>query len=122
MRLPATARLAEADAATCSADSCLVVGHDGGALAVWRVHGSTATREAVPLVPLPDKVALVAPVAVGGYDLLVLPGRLLRHTSSGWSTVASPPGTPVAAATTGPTLVVATQDASGHTQLWSAQP
>ena len=48
VRLPASQSIAEAHAARCDGDTCLVVGADGGTLAVWDVRGSTVARVDTP--------------------------------------------------------------------------
>lgn len=122
VRLPASQRIAEAHAARCDGDACLVVGDDGGTLAVWEVHGSTVTRVDTPAFALPEKHTVPPPNRIHGTDLIAMPGTVLQHGSSGWRQRSGPPGVPIASATVDDTLYVATTDGDGRGRLWSARP
>jgi len=118
VRLPATSPLAEAHAARCAAGRCLVVGQDGGRLAVWRVVDGAPTRLQVPEVTVGDHVQLPAPVALGDAEVVVAPGALLVLHGDAWSRESSPPGQPTASAVAAGRLFVVTADASGTGRLY----
>ncbi|HEX6054561.1 MAG TPA: hypothetical protein VFY98_02015 [Intrasporangium sp.] len=122
VRLPASQPIAEAHAARCDRDTCLVVGADGGTLAVWEVRGSTVTRVPTPALDVAEKQTLPPPVRVRGADLVVVPGAVLQRGSSGWLQRSAPPGVPIASATVDDSLYVATTDGEGRGRLWSARP
>ncbi|WP_353508703.1 hypothetical protein [Intrasporangium sp.] len=122
VRLPASQPIAEAHAARCDGAACLVVGTDGGTLAVWTVQGSTVSRATTPALGVSDKQTVPAPVRVRGEDLVMVPGAVLQRGSSGWRQRSAPPGVPIATATVDDTLYVATTDRDGKGRLWSARP
>lgn len=122
VRLPATSSLAEAHAATCDVSSCLVVGVDGGLLAVWEVTGGVGRRLETPRTPVAEKVSLVVPVSVAGRDVVLVPGATLERDGTEWTAHDGPPDTPVSAAAVGETLYVVSQDSTGTTRLWAARP
>lgn len=119
VRLPATSPLAEAHAARCVGGRCLVVGQDGGRLAVWRVADAAPTRLPVPAVTVGDHGQLPAPVAVGDTEVVVAPGALLMLHGDTWSRQAAPPGEPTGSAVVAGTLFVVTTDASGTSRLFA---
>ncbi|HKX65858.1 MAG TPA: hypothetical protein VJN29_01440 [Intrasporangium sp.] len=122
VRLPAAQSIAEAQAARCDGDTCLVVGSDGGTLAVWEVQGSTVTRVATPAFAVAGKQTVPPPTRIRDTDLVVMPGTVLQRGSSGWRQRSGPPGVPIASATVDATLYVATTDGDGRGRLWSARP
>ena len=122
VRLPASQPIAEAHAARCDRDTCLVVGADGGTLALWEVRGPTVARVPTPAIDVAEKQTLPPPVRVRGVDLVVVPGAVLQRGSSGWLQRSAPPGVPIASATVDDSLYVATSDGEGRGRLWSARP
>ena len=122
VRLPASQSIAEAHAARCDGDACLVVGADGGTLAVWDVRGSTVARVDTPTFPVAEKHTVPPPTRINGTDLIAMPGEVLQRGSSGWRQRPGPPGVPIASATVGDTLYVATTAGDGRGRLWSARP
>jgi hypothetical protein len=122
VRLPASQAIAEAHAARCGNDRCLVVGADGDRLAVWDVEGAKVTLVATPSLNVAEKQAVPPPVEVRGSDLVAVPGAVLQRTSSGWSQRSGPPGLPVAAAAAGDVLHLVTTDSEGSGRLWSVRP
>lgn len=122
VRLPASQPIAEAHAARCEGDTCLVVGADGGTLAVWDVRGSTVARVATPAFTVAEKHTVPPPTRIHGTDLIAMPGTILQRGSSGWRQRSGPPGVPIASAAVGDTLYVATTDGGGRGRLWSARP
>jgi hypothetical protein len=122
VRLPAAQSIAEAQAARCDGDSCVVVGSDGGTLAVWDVRGSTVVRVDTPAFAVAEKHTVPPPVRIQGTDLVAIPGTVLQRGSSGWLRRPAPPGVPIASAAVDDTLYLATTDEDGTGRLWSARP
>ncbi|MFW5471658.1 hypothetical protein ACOCJ4_16610 [Knoellia sp. CPCC 206435] len=118
--LPRTSddELAEAHAATCTPQRCLVAGSEGGRLALWElVDGSASRLDGIPDVRLPENVPVPAPVRAGKDDVVVVPtgsrSTVLRHAGGAWSSADGPGGTPVSAVVRGDDLWVVTDDAHG---------
>jgi hypothetical protein len=122
VRLPASQSIAEAHAARCEGDTCLVVGADGGTLAVWDVQGSTVTRAQTPEFAVAEKHTVAPPIRIQGTDLVAMPGTVLHRGSSGWRQRPAPPGVPIASAAVGDRLYLVTTDRDGKGRLWSARP
>ncbi len=120
--LPARDRLAEGHAARCDAGDCVVVGIDGGRLAVWDVHSAQSNRVDVPGRPVSDQQAVPSPVALGGDEFVAISGTVLERTTSGWRDRSAPSGVPTALAAVGDTLYLVTADDQGRTRLWAGQP
>lgn len=121
VRLPVTSTLADAHGARCDVRRCLVVGQDGGVLAGWEVVDGRATRVEVPPITVPEDVTLMAPVRLGA-DVLVVPGRVLVRSPTGWDPRPGPSGVPTSVTAAGGVLHVVTTDSSGMTHVWSARP
>jgi hypothetical protein len=122
VRLPASQSIAEAQAARCDGDTCVVVGSEGGTLGVWDVRGSTVARVETPALAVAEKSTVPSPVRIRDTDLVAVPGTLLQRGSSGWSQRPAPPGVPIASAAVDNTLYVVATDRGGRGRLWSARP
>lgn len=121
-KLQASDPLAEAHAARCEGERCVVVGVDSGRLAVWDVTSGRSTRAAVPDKAAREDQAAPAPVVLRGDDFLAVTGSVLQRTASGWREWSAPAGLPTAAAAVGDTLYLVTVDNHGRSRLWAAQP
>ena len=118
--LPGAGAHSEAVSAQCSpADgSCLVTGQVDGRLALWDLHGDTATAQAgLPAIGVGDQDVIPRPMSAGPHTLVVSPAAgqsvVLSSTAVGWATSAGPTGLPVAAALVGDRLYVATRPTAG---------
>jgi hypothetical protein len=114
--LPSDTTEGRADAASCAADGCVIVGHGDGRLLAWRYAGGEVTPLALPPVDADDE--LPAPVTWYGRPTLVAPGRLLVETDDGWRQRMGPPGIPIATAVVHETVYVLTAE-SGSVTLWA---
>lgn len=116
LELPSGTTESQADAASCAADGCVIVGHGDGRVLAWRYAGGEVTALAVPTVAAADP--LPAPVIWYGQTTVVAPGRLLVETADGWRQRAGPPGIPTAAVVVRETVYVLATD--GDTvALWA---
>lgn len=120
-KLPARDPLAEAHAARCGADDCVVVGADSGRLAVWDVHDGQARRATPPSTAVAADEAVPAPVTLDGSDVIAVTGSLLERTDSGWVARSAPEGRPTALAAVAERLYAITV-AGGRARLWVSQP
>ena len=120
--LPGAGAHSEAVSAQCSpADgSCLVTGQVDGRLALWDLHGDTATAQAgLPTIGVGDQDVIPRPMSAGPHSLVVSPSAgqsvVLSNAAESWATSAGPTGLPVAAALVGDRLYVATRPTAGAT-------
>src|SRR6478609_3208583 len=118
--LPGAGAHSEAVSAQCSpaAGSCLVTGQVDGRLALWDLHGDTATaRAGLPTIGVGDQDVIPRPMSAGPVSLVVSPSAgqsvVLSSAAEGWVTSAGPTGLPVAAALVGDRLYVATRPTAG---------
>lgn len=118
--LPGAGTHSEAVSAQCrSTDgSCLVTGQVDGRLALWDLHGDTATTQTgLPAVGVGDQDVIPRPMTAGSHFLVVSPAAgqvaVLSNAAQRWATSSGPTGLPVAAALVGERLYVATRPAAG---------
>lgn len=125
--LPAGGGPGQADAATCTGDRCMVVGRSGAHLAMWDVAGDTARAvSGIPSIVVPDNHHALAPLAVDGQDVVVVPvaggsSRLVVRRGSSWTQRAGPPGVPRSAVALGGELWLVTEGQEGRGALWHAK-
>lgn len=117
LELPSDTAESRADAASCDAGRCVIVGHGDGRLLAWRYAGGEVTALDVPTVDADDD--LPAPVTWYHETVLVAPGVLLIEGDAGWRLRTGPPGTPIATAVSANTLYVLTED-GGAVTLWAS--
>lgn len=117
LELPADTAESRADAASCDAGGCVIVGHGDGRLLAWRYAAGKVTALDVPMVEVGDD--LPAPVTWYDQTVLVAPGLLLVEGEGGWRQRTGPPGTPIAAAVAAETVYVLTVDGEAVT-LWAS--
>jgi hypothetical protein len=120
--LPDHGTHSEAVSAQCQGTdgSCLVTGQVDGRLALWDLHGDTATAQAgLPAIGVGDQDVIPRPMSAGPHSLVVSPSAgqsvVLSNAVEGWATSAGPTGLPVAAALVGDRLYVATRPTAGTT-------
>jgi hypothetical protein len=121
--LPDVGTHSEAVSARCgdatNPNGCVVAGQVDQRLAVWVVDGDHATRlTGIPDVAVGDQDVVPAPVTSGSRTVLVSPNgaaaALLSRTGGGaWALSPGPAGLPVAAASVGDRLYVATRPQAG---------
>ena len=117
--LPESGNQSESVSAQCGdAGVCLVTGQVDGRLALWDLHGDTATRQAgVPELAVGDQDVVPRPMISGPTLVVVSPSGdrtvVVTNALEGWAASVGPTGLPVAAALVGNRLYVATRPAPG---------
>lgn len=115
--LPSETDGSRADAASCVAEGCVIVGHGDGALLAWSHRGGVVTPLALPPIALDEDA--VAPVDwLGGTAVLGSEVVAVSDDLDDWRLLAGPPGTPIAAVAQAGDLLVLVATADGAVELW----
>jgi hypothetical protein len=118
--LETDATRSSADAASCDAGRCVIVGSGDGDILAWSYADGTVQRLDLPEIEVGDD-DIPAPVVWNGGTAIVAPdgdNSVVAVDDGGWSLHEGPAGVPIAAAAFGETLYVLTTD-GGLVRLWS---
>jgi len=122
--LETDATKSSADAASCDAGRCVIVGRGDGALLAWSYADGAVTALDPPAVEV-GEADIPAPVSWNGHVAVAAPHGdrsviAVDETADGdgWGLREGPTGIPIAAAASGETLYVLTSD-GGSVRLWT---
>ena len=117
VELPTDAEGSSADAASCDADGCVIVGRGDDRVLAW----SYTEGDVIPL-PLPELAApheLPAPVTWNDRTAIVAPGSVaVSRDLANWELLTGPEGVAIAATADGDVLYVLVTLPTGAVELW----
>jgi hypothetical protein len=115
--LTADAEGSSADAASCDADGCVIVGRGDDRMLAWSYVDGDVAPLALPDLTSPDEVP--APATWDGRTAIVAPGFVAVSADlADWELLTAPEGIPLAAAADGEVLYLLVTTPDGAVELW----